>query len=244
MRVAAPTLGHLDVHLERWGRVESPGEADRRVLGAPGAGRAGVVEPAVPVEVEPGAAPDLQRAQRQPRGPSEVQEAAEERGRAADLVGLHRQFDQRAQLCGVRGHGGAKVGPRVARGLTPGRRVVPGQRGRRAAQHQPVHGGHEAEGEHRADRIALVTGHRLPAGTAGLDVVRGAAEQLGVERRADRAAQLGLPPQRRGGRLAWRRLGQATSAGSSLPARRSRPRCTAAMNFERLTSRVLRISSA
>ena len=37
---------------------------------------------------------------------------------------------------------------------------------------------------------------------------------------------------------------QRTSAGSSLPCRRSRPRWTAAMNFERLTSRVLRISSA
>ena len=37
---------------------------------------------------------------------------------------------------------------------------------------------------------------------------------------------------------------QRTSAGSSLPCRRSRPRCTAAMNFERLTSSVLRISSA
>ena len=37
---------------------------------------------------------------------------------------------------------------------------------------------------------------------------------------------------------------QATSAGSSLPCRRSRPRWTAAMNFERLTSSVLRISSA
>ena len=35
-----------------------------------------------------------------------------------------------------------------------------------------------------------------------------------------------------------------TSAGSSLPASRSRPRRTAAMNFERLTSSVLRISSA
>ena len=37
---------------------------------------------------------------------------------------------------------------------------------------------------------------------------------------------------------------QRTSAGSSLPCSRSRPRWTAAMNFERLTSRVLRISSA
>ena len=35
-----------------------------------------------------------------------------------------------------------------------------------------------------------------------------------------------------------------TSAGSSRPWSRSRPRCTAAMNFERLTSSVLRISSA
>jgi chromosome segregation ATPase len=35
-----------------------------------------------------------------------------------------------------------------------------------------------------------------------------------------------------------------TSAVSSLPCRRSRPRWTAAMNFERLTSSVLRISSA
>ncbi len=39
-------------------------------------------------------------------------------------------------------------------------------------------------------------------------------------------------------------VAQATSAGSSLPCRRSRPRCTAAMNFVRLTSSVLRISSA
>ena len=38
--------------------------------------------------------------------------------------------------------------------------------------------------------------------------------------------------------------GAQTSTGSSLPARRSRPRCTAAMNFDRLTSSVLRISSA
>ena len=37
---------------------------------------------------------------------------------------------------------------------------------------------------------------------------------------------------------------QATSAGSSLPCNRSRPRCTAAMNFDRLTSSVLRMSSA
>ena len=37
---------------------------------------------------------------------------------------------------------------------------------------------------------------------------------------------------------------QDTSAGSSLPARRSRPRCTAAMNLLKLTSSVLRISSA
>ena len=37
---------------------------------------------------------------------------------------------------------------------------------------------------------------------------------------------------------------QETSAGSSRPWSRSRPRCTAAMNFERFTSRVLRISSA
>ena len=37
---------------------------------------------------------------------------------------------------------------------------------------------------------------------------------------------------------------QATSAGSSRPWSRSRPRCTAAMNFDRLTSSVLRISSA
>src|SRR5262245_11526660 len=36
---------------------------------------------------------------------------------------------------------------------------------------------------------------------------------------------------------------QPTSA-SSRPCRRSRPRCTAAMNFVRLTSRVLRMSSA
>ena len=37
---------------------------------------------------------------------------------------------------------------------------------------------------------------------------------------------------------------QPTSAGSSFPCSRSRPRCTAAMNFDRLTSSVLRISSA
>jgi hypothetical protein len=41
-----------------------------------------------------------------------------------------------------------------------------------------------------------------------------------------------------------RRAAYATSAGSSLPARRSRPRWTAPMNFVRLTSSVLRISSA
>ncbi len=41
-----------------------------------------------------------------------------------------------------------------------------------------------------------------------------------------------------------RRTAQFTSAGSSLPCRRSRPRCTAAMNFERLTSKVPKISSA
>ena len=44
--------------------------------------------------------------------------------------------------------------------------------------------------------------------------------------------------------LARRLAAKATSAGSSLPCRRSRPRWTAAMNFERFTSRVLRISSA
>ena len=38
--------------------------------------------------------------------------------------------------------------------------------------------------------------------------------------------------------------GYPTSAGSSRPCSRSRPRWTAAMNFERLTSSVLRISSA
>ncbi len=43
---------------------------------------------------------------------------------------------------------------------------------------------------------------------------------------------------------AWQRA-QPTSAGSSSrPARRSRPRCTAARNFSRLTSSVERISSA
>ena len=41
-----------------------------------------------------------------------------------------------------------------------------------------------------------------------------------------------------------RRGGQLTSAGSSRPWSRSRPRCTAAMNFDRFTSSVLRISSA
>ena len=41
-----------------------------------------------------------------------------------------------------------------------------------------------------------------------------------------------------------RAAAQRTSAGSSLPCNRSRPRWTAAMNFDRLTSSVLRISSA
>jgi hypothetical protein len=37
---------------------------------------------------------------------------------------------------------------------------------------------------------------------------------------------------------------QPTSAGSSRPCNRSRPRWTAAMNFDRLTSSVFRITSA
>ena len=177
--------------------------------------------------------------------PGDVQEAAQQRRRAPDLVGLHGQLDQLAQLRRVVGDHGAEVRPGVAGvRLATGGGVVPGERGRLPAEDQPVRRGHEAQRGHRAERVRLMALEHAPARPAGLDVVGGRGEQVGVERRADVAAQLGLPPQGRGRGGGWRRLGQATSAGSSLPARRSRPRCTAAMNFDRLTSSVLRISSA
>ena len=65
---------------------------------------------------------------------------------------------------------------------------------------------------------------------------------------ADRRLPQGREDVRPSGRGLHGRPGRLTPRplrpASSLPCRRSRPRWTAAMNFERLTSRVLRISSA
>ncbi len=82
----------------------SPDSAARRTGSAPGAAPgpfAELVAVAVEAQVEARARADLEQPQRQSGQPRDLQEAAQQRGAASGLVGLHRMVDQFAQLAGV-----------------------------------------------------------------------------------------------------------------------------------------------
>ena len=65
-----------------------------------------------------------------------------------------------------------------------GARVVRGQRGRAARQHQPVHRPHHAERQGEQHRVALEALHQLGEDAPGLEIVGRAREELRVDRRA------------------------------------------------------------
>ena len=175
--------------------VEGVGEHQRRALGPPPPAPR-LVAVLVPAQVEPGAGPDLQQPQRQPAALGQQEEAA----RPGPPTGRPRWS--------ARGRGGG--GRRRRRGRPPpGETPATGRRRR---------GGHRPTGRARP---APAPAPRAPAGAppprrrrgraeptgsaawgpeeidprpgAGLEVGHHPAQDPGVERRAVRAARLGLP---------------------------------------------------
>ena len=144
---------------------------------------AGAIVKRVPAQVEAGAGAELEQPKRHAGLGRQPQEPARKRARAPHLVRLHRSLHVGSHLLHQLLDGPAEGGPgpfRVAvaaAGRVGGREV-----GRPSAQRQPVHRAHQAQLEHRLERVALVPhqgrGHRA----ARLGVVGGAAHQLAVQR--------------------------------------------------------------
>jgi hypothetical protein len=203
-RVAATPLDDARRDPEGWppGVCEQLGEAHGGVLGSP-AGSALLVAVVVPAKVEPGARPELEEPQRQARLAGDGQEAAQQRGAAAYLVGLHRAAHELRDAAGVALEHRPKGRPRVAeRGVAADRRVEVRELRRPALQHDAVHSAQQPQGGHVA--LASARPRREErGGDAALPCVRRRApEQSGVERRAQLATPTQLAVELRHGRRA------------------------------------------
>src|SRR5207302_152406 len=86
-------------------------------------------------------------------------------------------------------------GPSLTRLVSSNRRIETGKLGRRAFEHEPVNGAHQAQAEHRASRVRVMTFQNLPGWTTCLDVACRPFQEEVVERRADQSASRRLPPQ-------------------------------------------------
>src|SRR5437016_6238162 len=105
------------------------------------------------------------------RAMGHLEEAAEKRCAAADLVRLTPGAQQIAQLRALLDHGPLEGRPgrgRVA--LASGRRVVPGELGQRFVEHQTVYGAHEPQRKRGRPRLVIEAFEHLPNRTAELEV--------------------------------------------------------------------------
>src|SRR5204862_5813016 len=165
-----------------------------------------LVSVVLPAQVQPPARANLEQAERQPGLALDEQKAAEERGRAPHLVGLHGRRDERAQRVAVLLERVAERRPgAVELRRTAGRRVVARERRRAALEHEPMHGAEEAERERRGARVRLAPREHGPRRATCLDVRGRPLEQRRVERRAEARGPrrlLAQPPRDRALRVA------------------------------------------
>ena len=196
LAVAAAPAGHLHAR-GRHGRraLVDVLEAHRRRGGTEGEARRAVAV-AVPVEVQPGAGPQLEHAQRQPAVAGHGEEPGEQAGGAARLVGLQRLAEQGAQRVRALLEQRAEVRPGLRRrSLAAGRRVPAGERGRVAGEHEAVHAREQPQRQRVPGGLAGPLAQQPPGRAAGRDIVSRALEQPDVERRAALHRPRGLPPQ-------------------------------------------------
>jgi hypothetical protein len=128
------------------------------------------------------------------------QEAAEQCGRAPHLVGLDRQLDQGSQRLDMLRKRAAKHRPHLARRRAAAARrgVASGQLGSAPLQHQAMDCAHEAQAQPQAVGIVLVSGQNVPGGAAGFDILGGAGQEFGIERRTQLGGPAGLRAQAAG----------------------------------------------
>ena len=148
----------------------------------------------VEAEVQARSRSDLENAQRKARA-RRLEEAVDERGRAADFVGLARERHQRPELVGARGDELPERAPGalgVQGWVDPLRlraREVTGEVRRAALEGEEVSGGEQAKGE----SVAARTGSRIVCEervgrTARAGVGRGALEKRRVQGRVQGGA--------------------------------------------------------
>ena len=107
-----PRDDRLDIQ-PRGGASPVRGQGQARIASRP-AMRTQMKGKAVPAEIEPGAGADLMQAQRQAAPGRNLEEAAEEDGGAADLIGLGRMVEEASEQRLVFGEGSAEGGPELA----------------------------------------------------------------------------------------------------------------------------------
>ena len=110
-------------------------------------------------------------------------------------------LDQFAQLAGV-GRDRLDEGRPGLGGLAARGRELGGEDRRRTRQDEAVHGAHQAQREHRLGWVRLVTAQHREQDLALGQLARALPEQLGVERRAEVRAGVGLEPEQGGEGLA------------------------------------------
>ena len=160
---------------------------------------------AVPAEIEPGAGADLMQAQRQAAPGRNLEEAAEEDGGAADLIGLRRMVEEASEQRLVFGEGSAEGGPELAVGASARRGQTGCKHRRLSLQRQEMQASEEAERQDAPREIALPIREERSEDPAGFDIRGYLAHGLGPERRAELGTIAGLPAE--GGRQSgsgWR----------------------------------------
>ena len=165
---------------------------DVRIRVAPMPGARDVAE-AVEAEVESGARPDLEHAERQARPCGDLEETAEDGRRAADLVRLdgtsHEVRERRAEpFDGTRQRGGGGRGVAVA----AARRIVPCELRRLTAQREAVERAEQAQWQDGTTRVLAERRERGRDRPRRAERVRARGGEVRVERRAHLLAPEGL----------------------------------------------------
>ena len=147
---------------------------------------------AVPAEIEPGAGADLMQAQRQAAPGRNLEEAAEEDGGAADLIGLGRMVEESSEQRLVFGEGSAEGGPELAVGASARRGQTGCKHRRLSLQRQEMQTAKKPERQDATLEIALPVRKESGEVPAGFDIRGDLAHGLGPERRAELGAIAGL----------------------------------------------------
>ena len=151
----------------------------------------------VPEQVQPGAAADLEHAQRQALRGRDGEKSAQQRAAASHLVGLHVAVERGTQHRRMRLDDVQERLPRRRpHGLAAGGRKVTRQLGHRTVEDQAMHAPHQTQHHRVGNRKPGPPVEHARHRTAALDVVGRARQQLRIPRRAHGGAELRLQAER------------------------------------------------